>query len=166
MHGNPVLREVQRQRLRQPHAAKLRRAIAGVMLAAHFAGFRVDLDDATFNAVADHQAGKLAGAEEVAHQIHLQRTVEIPQREVADKRRFSDPGAIDQQVDAGKYFVYPAGEGDHAGFAGGVRAEAPRRAFAMFCIDGLRDAGRFIALNIDHRHAIAFCGKPATQKLP
>ena len=136
------------------------------MLAAHFAGFRVDLNDATFNAVADHQAGKLAGAKEVAHQIHLQRAVEIPQREIADKRRFSDPGAIDQQVDAGKNVVHPAGEGDDAGFAGGVRAEAPRRSFAIFRVNRLCDAGRFIALNIDHRHAIAFCGKPATQKLP
>ena len=165
MHGNPVLREVQRQRLRQPHAAELRRAIAGVMLAAYFAGFRVDLDDATFNAVADHQAGKLAGAKEVAHQIHLQRTVEIPQREVADKRRFSDPGAIDQQIDAGKYFIHSASKSNHAGFAGGVRAEAPRSAFAILRVDGLGDAGRFIALNIDYRHAIAFCGKPAAQKL-
>jgi hypothetical protein len=46
MHGNAVFRQIQRQRLGQPDAAELRRAVAGVVLAADFAGFRVDLNDA------------------------------------------------------------------------------------------------------------------------
>ena len=39
-------------------------------------------------------------AQKIAHQIDLQRAVEIPQREVANKRRLGDPGAVHQQVDA------------------------------------------------------------------
>lgn len=71
MYGNAVFRQIQRQRLGQSDAAELRRAVAGVVLAADFAGFRVDLNDASLNAVADHQPGEFAGAEEVAHQIDL-----------------------------------------------------------------------------------------------
>ncbi len=106
MHGNAVLRQIQRQRLRQPHAAELGRAVAGVVLAAHFAGFGVDLNDAPLNAVADHQAGELAGAEEIAHQVDLQRAVKIPQREIADKGRLGDAGAVDQQVGTAKNPVH------------------------------------------------------------
>ena len=39
VHGNAVFGQIQRQRLRQPDAAKLRRAVAGVVLAAHFPRF-------------------------------------------------------------------------------------------------------------------------------
>ncbi len=45
MHGNAIFRQIQRQRLGQPDAAELRRAVAGVVLTADFAGFRVDLND-------------------------------------------------------------------------------------------------------------------------
>ena len=72
MHGNAIFRQIQRQRLGQPDAAELRRAVAGVVLTADFAGFRVDLNDPPLNAVADHQPRELAGAEKIAHQIDLQ----------------------------------------------------------------------------------------------
>ncbi len=71
------------------------------------------------NAVADHQPRELAGAEKIAHQIDPQRAVEIPQREVANKRRrLGDPGAVYQQVDARKNLIHPVGQGGDAGLAG------------------------------------------------
>ena len=98
MHGNAVLRQIERQRLRQPHAAELGGAVAGVVLAADLAGLGVDLNDAPGDAVADHQARELAGAEEIAHRVHLQRAVEVAQREIGDRRRLGDAGAVHQQV--------------------------------------------------------------------
>ena len=135
------------------------------MLTADFAGFRVDLNDPPLNAVADHQPRELAGAEKIAHQIDLQRAVEIPQREVANKRRLGDPGAVHQQVDARKNLIHPVGQGGDAGLAGGVGAEAVRHTFAILSVNLLGDAAGFFALNIDHRHAVALGGQPAAQKL-
>ncbi len=166
MHGNAVLRQIQRQGLGQPHAAELGRAVAGVMLAAHLAGFGVDLNDAPGNAVADHQARELSGAEEIAHQVHLQRAVKIPQFNVANKRCFGDPGAVDQQIDPVKNLIHPVRQRHHALLAGGVGAKAIRLAFTKLLIDLAGDPGGFFALNVHHRHAIPFCGQPAAEIFP
>ena len=165
MNGDAVFGQIQRQRLRQPHAAKLRRAVAGVVLAAHFPGFRVDLNDAPLNTIADHQPGKLTGAEEIAHQIHLQRAVKIPQFEIADKGRFRDPRAVDQQVDTPKYLIYAAGQRHHALLAGGVGTKSVRHPFAKLGVDGVRHAGGFFTLNVHNRHAVTLCGKPTAEEL-
>ena len=166
MHGNAILRQIQRQGLRQPHAAELRRAVAGVVLAAHFARLGVDLDNAPLNAIADHQFGELAGAEEIAHQVNLQRAVKIPQREVADKRRLGDPGAIDQQIGATKNLIDAARQRQHALLAGGVGTKAIGHPFAILAVNFLCDCRRFITLNINYRHAVPFCGKPTAEERP
>ncbi len=165
MNGNSVFGQIQRQRLRQPYAAKLRRAVAGVVFAAHFSRFGVDLNDAPLNAVADHQTGKLTGAEEVAYQIHLQGAVKIPQLDIADKRRFGNPGTIDQQVGTAKNLVYPAGQRHDALLAGGIGTKPVCHSFTKFGVDGIRHAGGFFTLNIHYRHAVTFCGKPTAEKL-
>ena len=48
-----------------------KRQVARVVFAAHFAGFRVDLNNATLNPVANHQTRKFTGTQEITHQIHL-----------------------------------------------------------------------------------------------
>ena len=135
------------------------------MLAAHFPRFGVDLNDAPLNAVADHQTGKLAGAEEIAHQIHLQRAVKIPQFEIADKGRFRNPRAVDQQVGTPKNLVHAAGQRHHALLAGGVGTKPVRHPFTKLGVNGVRHAGGFFTLNVHYRHAVTLCGKPTAEEL-
>ena len=164
MHGDAVLRQIERQRLRQPHAAELGGAVAGVVLAADLAGLGVDLNDAPGDAVADHQARELAGAEEIAHQVHLQRAVEVAQREVGDRRRLGDAGAVHQQVGLAECPVNRRRQRDHALFVGGIGLKTAGAACAKRFVDLLCHLIGIVGVQIGHRQPITGLRQPVGQK--
>ena len=84
VHGNAAVSKVKRERLGEADRAEFGGAVAGIVFAADFARFGIDFDDAATDAVAPHQAGKGAGAEEVAGEVDIQRALEVFEREVPD----------------------------------------------------------------------------------
>src|SRR5690606_35913735 len=107
----------------------------------------------------------LARAEEIAHEVNLQRAVEIPQFEIADKGCFGYSCAVYQQVGTAKNLVHAAGQRHYALLAGGISTKSVGHAFTQFGVDGVRHACGFFTLNIHYRHAVTLCSKPTAEEL-
>ena len=122
-------RQLLRERAREGEEPALGRGVRGVVGAPDVRELRAQQDDAPA-ALRDHDARRLARAEESAAQVHGHHPLPVLQRHVGDGLRLLDAGVVDEHVETTEALHDAAHERAHVRFARDVAADGKSLAAA------------------------------------